>query len=72
MTDEVIASGHGGRQAATAEMARCLGHKEGALSARPMPFVPNTRSGVCVAVDVESLILEASENCALIAQKARS
>jgi hypothetical protein len=43
MTDEVIARGHGGRQAATAEMARCPGHKEGALSARPMPFVPNTR-----------------------------
>jgi hypothetical protein len=43
MTDEVIARGHGGRQAATAEMARCLGHKEGALPARPMPFVPNTR-----------------------------
>jgi hypothetical protein len=39
MTDEVIARGHGGRQAATAEMARCLEHKE----ARPMPFVPNTR-----------------------------
>ena len=43
MTDEVIARGHRGRQAATAEMARCLGHKEGALPARPMPFVPNTR-----------------------------
>jgi hypothetical protein len=48
------------------------GHKEGALPARPDAVCAEHPSGVCVAVDVESLILEASENCALIAQKAWS